>query len=1191
MPRLDPPLGPLPKKGGEENRIEVSTSNKVNNMTSFNKTILTCLCLVGAFSTIPLFAQRDLTKIPDSDPQKEKATFKLPEGFEINLFASDPQIAKPIQMNWDAQGRLWVASSSAYPMLKPGEVANDKIVILEDTTGDGKADKTINFADGLLIPTAVMPGDGGVYVANSTELIHLSDTNGDGKADKKRVVLAGFGTEDTHHLVHTLRWGPDGRLYFNQSIYIHSHIETPWGVRRLKAGGIWRFNPKKTKLKVYARGFVNPWGHQFDKWGQSFVTDGAFGEGINYVFPEAAYVLADGSKRILHGLNPGQPKHCGIEILSGRHLPDDWQGTMIANDFRGNRVNRFRLKEEGSGYISRQEDDVITSNHVAFRPIDVKMGPDGAIYIADWYNPIIQHGEVDFRDKRRDHTHGRIWRITAKGRPLVKKPKLVGAPIIDVLNSLKLPEDWTRQQAKRVLHELGAKKVTPELQKWINGLESNDKVYQHHLLEGLWVFQSLDIVNDALLKKLLQSEDHRVRAAAVRVLSDWMKDISETNGLLTKAIQDKHPRVRLEAIHALRLLGTADAAKIAIQAVDQPMDNFVDFALELAMRKMQSKWLPKLQANADFFGTKKERLIYALKSSDQPAAITLLTRLYLEHKVQKKDEQKVLQLIASRGTEADITLLYERSVKVWLSMTEGSARFSVEFDRITPILNALEIAAKRKIKPKGGLRLVRHFLEPRFETSNPTAARLIGHWKVTHARKNLVEIINTKTKSEKLRHAAIEGLALLGGKQNAEFLSAAVKSNRPQTQMVLIAAIAKIDIQQGAAKALVFFKNCPPEVDSSPLFQALLQAKGGIGHLTHVLKDQKILRGTALTGLGAINTSGRKMPKLEAVLRKAGGSIVSMPKLSAEQFKKLVSDISTKGNAKRGEAIYRRTSNQCITCHAIGGAGGLVGPDLSSIGASAQIDYLVESMLEPSKKIKEGYHTIKVVTLAGLTKSGTLVQKTKEHIKLRDAKGTIITILTDDIDEQLNSPVSLMPKDQMASLRRDEMVDLIKFMSRLGKEGDFKVSKSRLVRRWRLLKSDQQISRLIRSKGAGYATNNDEKLIWLPQYSLTNGELPLSDQPDIAYFFGAKFSFARFHMDVKTAGKIALKFNTTAGIKLWVGEKEIKVTENNTVQFPIKASRQTITMMIDKKKRNQPLHVELIDVPDSKGQAEIIRGQ
>src|SRR6478752_6794016 len=168
------------------------------------------------FVVHPVFAQ------PAPDPELERKSFTVADGFEVSLYAADPMLARPIQMNFDPAGRLWIATSEIYPQIKPGEVADDKVLVLEDTKGAGKADKVTVFAGGLLIPTGVLPGDGGCYVANSTEIVHFRDTDGDGKADQRRVVLSGFGTEDTHHIIHTFRWGHDGTFYFNQSVYIHS---------------------------------------------------------------------------------------------------------------------------------------------------------------------------------------------------------------------------------------------------------------------------------------------------------------------------------------------------------------------------------------------------------------------------------------------------------------------------------------------------------------------------------------------------------------------------------------------------------------------------------------------------------------------------------------------------------------------------------------------------------------------------------------------------------------------------------------------------------------------------------------------------------------------------------------------------------------------------------------------------------
>ena len=186
--------------------------------------------------------------------------------------------------------------------------------------------------------------------------------------------------------------------------------------------------------------------------------------------------------------------------MSGRHLPESWQGSLLTNDFRGNRVCRFVLADDGAGFAAREQAELIKSKHVAFRPIDIKMGPDGAIYIADWYNPIIQHGEVDFRDPRRDHTRGRIWRVTAKGRPLVAAAaSSSGRPIDSLLDQLKAPEDWTRQQAKRVLKERGAAEVVPGLASWVKGLDPHDPEYEHHRLEALWTYQAVDVAEPGLL--------------------------------------------------------------------------------------------------------------------------------------------------------------------------------------------------------------------------------------------------------------------------------------------------------------------------------------------------------------------------------------------------------------------------------------------------------------------------------------------------------------------------------------------------------------------------------------------------------------------------------------------------------------------------------------------------------------------
>ena len=218
-------------------------------------------------------------------------------------------------------------------------------------------------------------------------------------------------------------------------------------------------------------------------------------------------------------------------------------------------MNRFVLSESGSGYVSRQAPDLIRTSHAAFRPIDVKIGPDGALYIADWYNPIIQHGEVDFRDPRRDHVHGRIWRVTYKGRKLSSKPRVTGESLPVIVNQLRSGDGFTRHSAKRRLRQEDGAKVRQALKELAakEGLSSEDK------LEILWGYQSINHLHEKLLRELLADDDHRIRAAAVRIVYHWHSRLKDALSLLGSAARDAHPQVRLEAVSALRQAGGVDA--------------------------------------------------------------------------------------------------------------------------------------------------------------------------------------------------------------------------------------------------------------------------------------------------------------------------------------------------------------------------------------------------------------------------------------------------------------------------------------------------------------------------------------------------------------------------------------------------------------------------------------------------------
>ncbi len=1141
----------------------------------------------------PAPAQRD-AKIPDPDPEIERKTFQVADGFEVNLFAADPMLAKPLQMNFDPAGRLWVATSETYPQIKPGAKANDKIIILEDTMGVGKADKTTVFMDGLLIPTGIEPGDGGVYVANSTELLHVSEKNG--KADKVRVLLSGFGTEDTHHILHTLRWGHDGMLYMNQSIYIHSHIETPHGPRRLNAGGIWQYRPETQQLEIFARGWINSWGHHFDRYGQSFVTDGAGGEGINWVVPGGYYPTAIGphAARTLHGLNPGHPKYCGCEIVSGRHLPDDWQGNVLTNDFRGNRVCRFALKEDGAGFAAVQMPDLIKSTHPAFRPIDIKMGPDGAIYIADWYNPIIQHGEVDFRDPRRDVTHGRIWRVTAKGRKLVERPKLAGAKVEELLEHLKDPEEWTRRLVKRVLKERGAKEVLPALYKWV--LKQTDVLHpdwDHRLLEAGRVYESFGafaaLPTDAntddhpafdLLIGLMLSKRPEVHAYAVRMFGQCGIDLDRKEKILEEACTNSHPRVRLEAVRALGRFGSVTAIERVMRALEHPVDQWLNYALWLTARELEPVWMPALKRGEMPFRDVKH-LIFALQAVDSRDTMPTLVNLLKSGKVKKEQEVDVLALLAAAGGPNELALVFEEA----LSDEPTRSR----------LLAALEQAARqRNVKPAGDLQRLETLLQSKDDATRAAACRLFGLWRVERLLSKVADFVHYDAPLP-VKQAAMTGIADLGGPAAKIILGdTAQKSTSATIRRMAIVALSGIDLEMSARFVPEFLTMTPTAEDVGEMVGAFVSRKNGAAILAKSLEGAKLSQDTAKVMLRTMRASGRETQALTEALMKAGNLTAVRHTLTADEMKQMVEDVRKLGDAVRGEAVYRRKDMACQKCHAIAGAGGLVGPDLISIGASAQIDYLIDSLLLPNKQVKENYNSIRVDLKNGQQVTGIKIRETPKELVLRDGEDREVVIPTDKIDDKTIGG-SIMPEGLVDPLTRQELLDLTRFMSELGKVGgQFAVSNARLVRRWQVLEPTKEAYTPLSRVGLHAPAGNDPAFTWSPVYSTVAGVLAPDALPRFELKRGLEnaslfTSFVRFQLEVTTPGKIGLRVNSTNGLTAWLNGAAADVKEAN--ELDLASGVHTITLSIDWSKRKDGLRVELEEVSGSPARARIVGGK
>ncbi|YCM44804.1 PVC-type heme-binding CxxCH protein [Verrucomicrobiaceae bacterium 227] len=1117
------------------------------------------LFLLGA-SLISVQAQQGLRDIPDPDPVKQAAAFNLPEGMEINLFASDPMIAKPVQMNWDTEGRLWLVSSGMYPHIVPGSEENDSVLILEDTDGDGVADKKTVFADDLHIPTAVMPADGGAYVANSTEILFLKDTDGDGVADERKVVLSGFGTEDTHHLVHTFEQGPDGMLYFLQSIYIHSHLETPHGVRRLMGGGVWHLRPETQQAEVLSKGLVNPWGFVFDDYGQTFATDGAGGQGINYIFPRSVFVTSPGAKRVVPGLNPGQPKLCGLEILSGSHVPESLRGIMIAPDFRGHRINSYRLSPNGSSYTSTQLPDFLSSSHRAFRPIDVKMGPDGAVYISDWYNPIIQHGEVDFRDKRRDHTRGRIWRVTFKDQALAKSPDYKNAKTEDLLEMQISPEKFVRESARRELRERGPSKVLPLLQAWIEK-QSLDST----LLEGLWTLQALNTTDAKTIEKLLAAKDPRYRSAALRVLYHRSQEVPESTAWINKAINDDNPQVRLWAISCLAQNPGPDSVPTALQALDHPMDPTLDFALWSIVREHEEHWVPAFQNSTLDFDGKLDRVLFAIAALEKPLTLDPIFAALSKGSLDETQKHSAISVIAKIGTPVELERL--------LVLMENQPEL-----RNLVLDSLISTAELRKLKPANNRSDLLKYLDPQDPAIFKKAAKLAGLWKLEQAKEKLSAAFENPETSAASRTAAADGLKIFGGSEAIQFFEEHTGPDSDESiRSLAVRELATLDPNR-AAKAAISLLKKDDGSDQLGLFGIFLRNPAASTALAKALAEETLPAKVAATGLQRAGTSGNPPQDLIDALQKSGDLKPMNQTLSAEQMATMVDRVQREGNASRGESVYRRGSLQCIACHAIGGVGAPIGPDLISIGSSAPVDYLVTSLLAPNDKIKEGYHTTLITLKNGDAHTGSLINDGDNDVTLRDYSGGTLQIAKADIASTTISPVSLMPPGLTAGLREDEFIDLVRFLSELGKEGDFKTEAKPLIRNWSALQPHDRTRDIMGHYGPKIFAERFDGYQWTPVVSKVNGELPPEELPKVLGRGRNHWGVVRFGLDPSAEGELQLKINDTHLMHLFDGEKEIPLPEKGAATLKIQGGggSDRFTLAVNSAYRPAPILVEVI---------------
>ncbi|MFT7034751.1 MAG: putative heme-binding domain-containing protein [Cyclobacteriaceae bacterium] len=953
-------------------------------------------------------------------PEEEVASFNIREGFQINLFASEADgIVNPVKMTWDERGRLWVACAPTYPQIIPGAKRKDYILICEDSNNDGKADKFTKFAEGLFMPMGIEFGDGGVYVCEGTQLIYLTDTDGDDKADTRKVILSGFGTGDAHQKINSISWGPSGELWFTQGHHIFSRVETPYGIKKLSKSSVWRYRPKRDLLQGFfneSTAGYNNWGVNYDDWGQLFHNSGA--DKGYYTIPGMVPTSNALSYDNINSLFESRNKTTGLDFIGTAHMPDDIQGAAITSVFLANKVELFNFMDDGSGFRSEPLKDplLISSSKREFRVVDVKMGPDGGIYLCDWFNPVIGHYQASYNDPDRDYHHGRIWRLTAENRPLVKQPDLSKMNASQLLGQLRSNERWTRYQAKRLLFNKPKKEVLIAADNWVSKLNPKNSDYELLLYRVVGVFEAHEVVRLEVLDKMLNTKNYQVRAYAARLVGHMAEQLDNPLALLEKCIRDQHPRVRLEAVVSCSFLNSAEALEVAMKSLPGA-DKYINYALTQTVHALKNYWQPAFQEGRLNFSDNIDQLVFVVKIDKSLIHIDQIRQLVKTTDIDKKNRLELFQLMIERGNADDL-------------------RYVLNLSKDIKLLHAIEEAAQvRQVMPSGDLRkdieslLSDHSYSPDIKIM---AFSLAASWKLVSMWGQLVNYAKS-TSDPTMQMAAIACIEKLDSPSAIPIIEDLLESS-PDNQIVIasIQALVNNQIEKAAAyTSQILSSNKVTKEFVSGIVLPFLKHQEGSQVLAKELQKKSLPIKVQNDIMELIASTGSNAPEITQLFVDGLKDVMGLPEYSEALVNELLIDVSKNSNVENGKNVYNTVAISCSACHKIDDKGSDIGPELSAIGSSMPTNFIIESILWPQKDIKEGYLSTAITTKDNNIINGYIKDQDDQKIEILSfASKKIVTVYKDKIADRKDAG-SAMPNGIVSTFSKQQFIDLVSYLEQL----------------------------------------------------------------------------------------------------------------------------------------------------------------
>lgn len=948
-------------------------------------------------------------------PQEAARHMTVPPGYRVQLAAGEPQVHQPVAMATDAKGRLWIAEAHNYPRRAPEGEGKDKIIILEDTNQDGAFDKQTLFIDELNLVSGLEVGFGGVWVGAAPYLLFIPDKDGDDRPDgEPQVMLDGWGYEDTHETLNGFNWGPDGWLYGTHGVFTFSNVGkpgTPEDERVPINCGVWRFHPQRHEFEVFAWGTSNPWGIDFNDKGQAFISacviphlfhmiqGGRYqrqaGQHYDaYVFDDietiADHVHYAGNIRDHAWWGRNEPAggdatleaggghaHCGAMIYLGDNWPDEQRNRIFMNNIHGNRVNSDILEREGSGYIGRHGPDIVKANDHWFRGINLRYGPDGSVWLIDWYDPNACHRNTP---EIWDRTNGRVYRVVyGDQKPVeVDLNKKSSAELID-LHTHK--NDWYVRTARRILQERGG--LGDDRAKLVSLLGEDRK--PNVRLRALWTLQVTDGVTDDFALKLLNDKDEYMRAWAIQLA---MEDRKASSPLVAKmaelAKSDTSPVVRLYLASALQRLPVDERASIVAGLVSHAEDAN-DHNLPLMI------WY----AVEPLVATAPEKALEIADKSKIPQIKRFIFR-------RAATESKALPLVVRQLKDSDAatqTMILSQLLKG----LEGRVS-SVPPEGWSAAYAALEKSGDEKVRNRADELAVALGDKSIFPKLRATLA-------------------DSKAKLA-LRKRALQ--VLTRGRDPEAGPALKVAMTEPALRSQAIQALAAHDQPEFTAAILELYAKLPAE-EKQLAIQTLTSRPASAAALIEAMAAGNVPR-TDLHAYHIQQLLRFNDKNLQKRLTEVWGEIRNTSEEKKAQIAKLKSQLGSKVMAEadpgHGRQVFTKT---CATCHTLFGTGAKIGPDLTGSNR-ANLDYVLENMVDPSAVVGKDYQTTVIVTLDGRVVSGLVERENDNAITIRTISESVV-IPKADIDERTLSTASMMPEQQLDTLTQEQIRDLVAYLA------------------------------------------------------------------------------------------------------------------------------------------------------------------